>query len=268
MSTSTAPFAERIESLDPSLFSTIHSQSTPRDHRSLLALHAAARKAYGTFGYLEVGSHIGGSMQAMIADPACTSIISIDPRPTVFADERGLPAEYPGNSTQRMLDHLAQVPGADLSKLRTVESTAQAVAPEDISPAPHFCFIDAEHTTVASLADARWCLKVVRPGGCIAFHDANVVFAGIDAFLAELESAGTAFRAYPLPDAVFVIELGEGTLLHDARMKEVLAESWRSYMFALRALDWYRAVLNKPLFRLLRRTKFVRRIFVVQEEKV
>lgn len=268
MPTATPPFAERIEALDPSLFASIHSQSTPRDHRSLLALHAAARKAYGTFSYLEVGSHIGGSMQALIADPACTSIISIDPRPTVFGDERGVLAEYPGNSTQRMLNHLAQVPGADLAKLRTIESPAQAVAPEGIFPAPHFCFIDAEHTTAASLADARWCLKVLRPGGCIAFHDANVVFAGIDAFLSELESAEIAFKAYPLPDAVFVVELGEGVLLHDPRVKQALAESWRSYMFALRALDWYRAVLNKPLFRLLRRTKFVRRIFVVKEEDV
>jgi hypothetical protein len=39
-------------------------------------------------------------------------------------------------------------------------------------------------------------------------------------------------------------------------------------MFGLKQLDWYRAVLNKPLFRLLRRTRFVRRLFIVREPKV
>ena len=136
--------------------------------------------------------------------------------------------------------------------------------PETITPAPHYCFIDAEHTTVASLRDAQFCLSVMRPDGCIVFHDANVVFAGIAAFLAELEGAGRAFKAYVLPDALFVIELGEGHLIRDPRVMECFMNSWKGYLFALKALDWYRAVLNKPLFRLLRRTRFVRRIFIVE----
>jgi hypothetical protein len=257
--------ASKIESLDPGLFATIPSQSTPDDQRSLLALHAAARRAWGSFHYLEIGSHIGGSLQVLVADPACTSIVSIDPRPKAFADERGIVSEYPENSTERMMEHLAKVPGADLTKIRAIESDARQIDPATVTPKPHFCFIDAEHTTVASLNDARFCLQVVRPDGCIAFHDANVVYAGIDAFLAELEAAGRTFKAYLLPDAVFVIELGEGRLLQDARVMQCYLNSWRGYMFALRLMEWYRAVLNKPLFRLLRRTKFVRRIFIVRD---
>jgi len=264
MQTTTPSISSRIDALDPTLFATIASQSTPNDQRALLALHAAARAKYGTFTYLEIGSHIGGSMQAMVADPACTSIISIDPRPKSFADERGIMSEYPDNSTERMMEHLAKVPGADLAKIRTIESDVQRVAPETITPAPHYCFIDAEHTTVASLRDARFCLSVMRPDGCMVFHDANVVFAGIAAFLAELEAAGRAFKAYVLPDALFVIELGEGQLIRDVRVMECFMNSWKGYLFALKALDWYRAVLNKPLFRLLRRTRFVRRLFIVE----
>jgi predicted O-methyltransferase YrrM len=264
MQNSETSFSARLDALDPTLFATIASQSTASDQRAMLALHAATRAHFGSFSYLEIGSHIGGSMQALVADPLCTSIISLDPRPTVFADERGIPCHYPDNSTERMMEHLAKVPSADLTKIRTIESDTRRVAPETIAPAPHFCFIDAEHTTIASLNDARFCLKVSRPDGIIAFHDANVVFAGIDAFLAELEASGRAFKAYLLPDAVFVVELGEGQLIRDPRVLDCYMNSWKGYLFALRALDWYRAVLNKPLFRLLRRTRFVRRLFIVR----
>jgi hypothetical protein len=255
----------QIEALDPALFSTIPSQSTAADQRALLALHAAARRVYGTFDYLEIGSHIGGSLQALVVDPVCSSIVSIDSRPKAFADERGIVSEYPDNSTARMLEHLAKVPGADLSKIRTIESRTEDIDPGTITPKPHFCFIDAEHTTVASLNDARFCMRTVRANGCIAFHDANVVYAGIQAFLAELEKAGTAFTAYLLPDTVFVVELGEGRLIKDSRVMQSFLNSWRGYTFALNHMEWYRQVLNKPLFRLLRRTRFVRRLFVVPE---
>ena len=230
----------------------------------MLALHAAARRSYGSFDYLEIGSHIGGSMQALVADPACHSILSIDPRPKAFADERGIVSKYPQNSTARMLEHLAKVPGADLKKISTIELGCEQIDPATIIPKPHFCFIDAEHTTVASLKDARFCLQVARPGGCIAFHDANVVFAGIDAFLAELEAKGLPFQAYLLPDAVFVVELSEGTLIKDDRVMQCFMNSWRGYTSGLKTMEWYRAVLNKPLFRLLRNTKFVRRMFIVR----
>lgn len=256
-------FEAQIGDLDPALFTHVPSQSTPNDQRSLLALHLAAREGYGTFSYLEIGSHIGGSMQALIADPACTSILSIDPRPKVFPDERGFVSEYPENSTQRMLDYLAKVPGADFGKLKTIDSDAQSIGAAELPRDVHFCFIDAEHTDEAALRDAQFCLKVVRADGCIAFHDANVVFGGINTFLKELEAAGRPFKAYLLPDAVFVVELGEGRLIHHARVMECFMNSWKGYMFALKLAAWYRNVLNKPVFRLLRRTRFVRRLFIV-----
>lgn len=132
MSNSPDNIVLRIEKLDPTVFATISSQSTPRDQRSLLALHAAARRAYGEFVYLEIGSHIGGSLQALVADPACKSIVSIDPRPKAFADERGIVSKYPENSTERMLEYLAKVPGADLTKIRTIELDCRQIDPASI----------------------------------------------------------------------------------------------------------------------------------------
>jgi hypothetical protein len=50
-------------------------------------------------------SHLGGSLQALIAEPGCTHITSIDPRPLVHPDERpeiGYRWEHADNSTLRM----------------------------------------------------------------------------------------------------------------------------------------------------------------------
>lgn len=79
----------RVDALDISLFESIGSQTSPGDRRSLLALHRACRETYGAFAYLEIGSHLGGSLQALIADPCCTAITSIDPRPASQPDARG-----------------------------------------------------------------------------------------------------------------------------------------------------------------------------------
>ena len=250
--------------MDLQLFDSIPSQTTPNDKRALLALHEANRnRTGGNFVYLEIGSHLGGSLQALVRDAACSKILSIDPRPQSFGDERGLDLNYPANSTARMLELLGKIPGADIGKIETFESDSTRLAPEKISPAPDYCFIDGEHTDAAALRDARFCLKVVSANGCIVFHDANVVYRGIDLFLHELASTGRIFRPYVLPDAVFVIELGDCQMSQDEPIRSLLRENYRAYLFALNSNEWYRAVLNKPLFRKLRRIRFVRRLFLV-----
>ena len=51
-------------------------------------LHAAVAER-GPFRYLEIGSHLGGSLQALVADPRCMEIVSIDTRPDSQPDDRG-----------------------------------------------------------------------------------------------------------------------------------------------------------------------------------
>src|SRR5256885_15040664 len=79
-----------LTALDTSLFDNVRSQTSERDRISLLALHRACRDAYGRFAYLEIGSHLGGSLQVLVADPRCTSITSIDSRPESAPDVRGV----------------------------------------------------------------------------------------------------------------------------------------------------------------------------------
>jgi hypothetical protein len=188
-------FDARLRALDLTLMDVVESESTDADKRSLLALQRAVRERHGTFEYLEIGSHLGGSLQGFVADPRCKRIVSIDPRPLHQPDERwpdGAP--YPDNSTQRMLDLLAGVPGADLTKLHTIEASTEALGQADVGGTPQLCFIDGEHTVDAALRDAEFCRAVMDPGGAIAFHDRVVVAEGIRVFLRRHGGIAYALR--------------------------------------------------------------------------
>ncbi|MEK6251268.1 MAG: hypothetical protein AABM43_04870 [Actinomycetota bacterium] len=80
---------QRVDDLDVTLLDQIQTQTTMGDRESLLALHAACRSAHGAFSYLEIGSHRGGSLQALVRDPRCERIVTIDARPERQPDERG-----------------------------------------------------------------------------------------------------------------------------------------------------------------------------------
>jgi len=207
-----ASVADRVDRLDLSLFSYIQGGGTSHaDRRSLLALHAALA-SQRRFAYLEIGSYHGGSLQALIADPRCQRIVSIDCRAELAPDIRG-PGRYPENTTHEMLVRLASIPGADLLKLATVDARSQDLDPTQF--AAELCFIDGEHTNEALLHDARFCRKVVGGEGILVFHDRTLVSRGIRTFLGELDR----YRAYPLSHELLVVELGQTTLLHDPRVR-------------------------------------------------
>jgi hypothetical protein len=211
-------FEERLRALDAGLFAHVPSETIRGDRVSLLALQNAVREVHGTYRYLEIGSHLGGSLQSVLLDQLCTGVISIDPRPQVQPDVRG-EFEYPGNSTDRMLGHLAGIPGADLGKLRTVEASTSELSAVDVGAA-ELCFIDGQHTFDAALRDARFCLDVVRPSGVIAFHDFFLVRDAVAAFVDELGDAN--FSARKLPGTMYAVEIGSAG---------VLASNWISTLW-------------------------------------
>ena len=203
-------FEEALRSLNTRLFAHVRSQTGEGDRLSLLALQNACRETYEEFSYLEIGSHLGGSLQALIVDERCSHIVSIDSRPEQQPDDRGFVADYPGNSTQRMLERLGSVPGGDLGKVHTIEATTAEISADDLPVRPQLCLIDAEHTFEAALRDARFCRAATGDDGAIAFHDRRVVRPAIERFLDELES--TPHDSYPLLGSVYVIELGKTRL--------------------------------------------------------
>jgi hypothetical protein len=199
-------------------FDHIASQTFDGDRRSLLALRELAA-ADGDFAYLEIGSHLGGSLQPFVVDPRCTAIVSIDSRPPSQPDKRlpdGEHFHYDGNSTRRMLSLLAEIPGADLRKITTIEAATDAIDPASVGVEPTLCFIDGEHTDLAVIRDAVFC-ATVAPRSMIAFHDRGVVGRAINAFVRV--SGG---YACPLPDDMFVVDLGGR-----GRMDFLMARPWR-----------------------------------------
>jgi hypothetical protein len=205
------------------LFSGVHIQATSDDAQALLALHAATAAATAPFSYLEIGSFRGGSLQVLIRDPRCAHMMSIDPRISEAPDETRGAFAYQENTTARMLEGLAQVPGADMAKLTTFETTTQEMSPAELPHRPDLCFVDGEHSHAAVLHDARFCAEALGGAGVIAFHDYGIVQSGIKAFLRERWtdiSLALVLNRQAEPatgHGVFALELGRrGVLRHPA----------------------------------------------------
>jgi len=202
---------ERIETQDVSLFDAVPSQTYPEDRKSLLLLQRCLRRR-GNYTYLEIGSHLGGTLQSHLVDNLCQRIYSIDRRPVEQADEYSGACYYPGNSTRRMLDGLqAAYPGASIQKIETFDADAREIDPGAFSLKPDFCFIDGEHTDKAVISDFNFCLRVCRPDGIVAFHDANVIAGGLLRIKRQLRESEIPFSGFLLPRHVYVI------LLNDAK---------------------------------------------------
>lgn len=248
---------ERIDKLDLQLFSHVHTTTPEDDLRTLLALQSVVRRVFPKYVYLEIGSFQGGSLQPHVGDPACETIFSIDPRPGATADTRGT-EHYPASSAQGMLDNLSRVPGANVSKVQTFDLSSSQMTPKSLSARPQWCFVDGEHTDEAALTDARFCLSVLAENGIIAFHDANLVFKGLQNFLSELDADKRPHRAFILPNSVFLVEIGTIHFCDMEPLRGLWAQNYKAYLAGMMANDWYRVAYNLPVYKMLRT---IRRLF-------
>lgn len=245
-------FEGLINSCDLALFSRIASQSTDEDKRSLLACQLAVRDLSPSYTYMEIGSHLGGSIQPHLADPRCGRIYSIDKRPKKQPDARGFDWVYENNSTERMLENLRQV-HADLAKLTAIDGDSRTVDPTRIVEKIDLCFIDGEHTDGAAIADFEFCRSVLAENGAIIFHDAQITYNGIAACLNKLTTQNVTFKAYVLPHVVFVVEIGDFPLHRHPKIADRLVENQLSFLFALQDNDRYRRFATRFPFGLVRR---------------
>ena len=195
--------------LDTSVFS-VETQTTPQDRQSLLSIQAAVRNARDHYVYLEVGSHLGGTLVPHLQDPRCKKVISVDARPPSQLDERGVIFDYVGNSTQRMVETLkGQLPEAALLKLNTIDADISDVTTKQISSKIDLALIDAEHTNVAVFRDFIAVQKFLQSASVVVFHDAHLIYDGLQNIECHLRDKGLDFDAFFLPSCVFVILLGK-----------------------------------------------------------
>lgn len=231
--------ADAIDTLDPAVFDRLPSQTTGDDRRSLLAVQRAVARHFGTYCYLEIGSHLGGSIQPHLLDPRCRRIYSIDPRPECQPDNRGFQCHYPDNSTTRMLNNLRELAPDRVDRIATFDLASTAVDTRRITERPNLCFIDGEHTTAAVLADADFCLRVGTPDSAIVFHDAPVVWRAVRRVLRQLKRRGTDAEALVLGGTVLAIALGASPLRTDRAVLAMRRSTARYFVRSL-AYDLYR----------------------------
>lgn len=224
------------------IFAAIDSQTSPNDRATLVAVRDAVRRHLGSYAYLEIGSHLGGTLQAFVQDAACTHLYSIDSRPAAQPDERGGAWGYPNNTTDRMRALLTAIDPMVGERLLTLDADASTIDPAVIYPRPHLLFVDGEHTDVAVCSDAEFCRSVAHPDGAvIVFHDAQIVYRGLERLLSKWRADGVAFHAYPLPDCVMVVELGL-SIHDDVAVWPLLLDSHVGYLASLRMNDSYRTM--------------------------
>ena len=200
--------AELIALADISIF-RVETQSTAEDRKSLLKVQNFIRQRCPEYGYLEVGSHLGGSLLPYLLDDRCVSVISCDPRPVAMSDERGA-LEYVGNSTRRMISTLKAAGGSDIiAKLTTFELDISDIDPAQIGAPIHIAFIDAEHTNRAAFRDFLQAFKLVNRDALIVFHDLNILVDALCNVEAFLKFVNVKHHVFYLADHVFVVALGK-----------------------------------------------------------
>jgi len=247
-----APIETRVKQLDVSLFDAIPSQTSSDDRRSILAIQSAMAARLGSFAYLEIGSHLGGSIQPFLLDPRCRRIVSIDKRPNSLPDERGVSQIYLQNSTERMLENLRGIAKADLPKLTTIDADSSELNATQIPSKVNLCFIDGEHTNTAAEKDFAFCKSVLASPGVIFFHDAHIVFQALDKILRDLRAAHCVFHAYNLPTSIFVIDFGVG-IHEDDGIRNLLLKNHLGYLEGLKSMAHYRQFYNHRFVRMMRR---------------
>ena len=193
----------------------IESQTTDNDKLSLSAIQNAFARPRGwrlwkraAYRYLEVGSHLGGSLVPHLANDRCAMAFSVDPRPRSQPDERGIYFDYDGNSTQRMVSKLREVlPEGNMRKLRTFDMTTDEMPLSEIGKVD-LALIDGEHTNRAAFADFLNLEPAMARHSAVVFHDANLVIDAILNIESLLKKKGRRFELLFATDIVAVIAFG------------------------------------------------------------
>lgn len=237
-------YLQRIEALDLSLFASVPSQTTEGCRRSLLAVQRAVARKFGRYVYLEIGSHLGGSIQPHLVDDRCTRIYSIDPRPRQQPDDRapGTVITYEDNSSERMLRLLSEVGGARIAKIECIEQTTSQIDPGRMVPRPHLAFIDGEHTRKAVLSDFWFCHRVLAEGGAVLFHDFWIIEGVVQSIWRRLRGDRIGVVGLRLEGAVY-------GLFYDSAL--VGSDPYLSTMARRNLLFWPRLLAKRYLKRLL-----------------
>lgn len=240
----------KYSSFDISPFSQIYSQQSIGDKVSFLNILAAHGRVFGEFTYLEIGSHLGGSIAPVLQQPLCRKIYSIDKRPKSQSDESGQRVYYLGNSTERMMQNLMKIDPAACSKVFCIDGDTGSISMPEFDLRPTICFIDGEHTDAIVYRDFQFCRKILQDNGTLFFHDANTLYLTLQRIVNELDNEGVSFEAYCLADSMFVISFGDLKISQDERILALMRQGG-GYLPSLVINDHYRRFKNRKIFKII-----------------
>jgi len=214
----------RVQTADTALF-RVPTQTSLNDQKALLMLQAAVG-AHSAYAYLEVGSHLGGSLCPHLLDPNCRLAISVDPRPSSQPDERGRRFDYLENSTARMVSELsAHIPAESIRKLITFDCDASELGTRKITERVDLVLIDGEHTNRAAFRDFVSILPLVKNDAIIVFHDAQLIHDAIANIETMLHFLGKSFYGCFALDNVYAMGLGSRAELVKETLRTVRHDS-------------------------------------------
>lgn len=100
-------------------------------------------------------------------------------------------------------------------KLTCIDASSHEIDPAKIETKPQLCFIDGLHLDDAVRRDFFFCMKILSSSGAIVFHDAQITYNALSSVIDHLAENHVPFRAYNLPDVLFVVEVNTFPLHQD-----------------------------------------------------
>ncbi len=202
-----AGYRAMIDAADPAVF-MLETETGHGDRTTMLKVQTMVA-AQGDYVFAEVGSYMGGTLVPHLLDSRCSRVISIDKRPDLQPDERGVSFDYTRSSTAKMIERLRErLPSQCLDKLQTFDCDASDLLDTALQPID-MCFIDGEHTNKAAFRDFLSLWKHCKPDCIILFHDANLISDGICNVEALLDFNGVEYKSYLLPELMFAVFIGK-----------------------------------------------------------
>lgn len=243
---------KQIDFLDIDIFKQIHTQTSPGERRSLLAIQRTTARKHDKFSYLEIGSYLGGTIQPYFLDDRCYYIYSIDPRPVKVVDDRSQGyIDYDNNSSQRMLDLLKNMSTNNINKIECIELNSSDIDPTQIVHRPEIVFIDGEHTDEAALADFFFCEKVISDTGTIIFHDFSIIYQAVIDACKYLNEKGRNYTAFKLEEEIFAIFFDKTKVESDKYLNKLHKKN--AYFLRLNLISFYiKRKLPKPIKKIIR----------------
>jgi hypothetical protein len=213
--------------------------------------------------YLEIGSHLGGSLQPHLADDRCKRIYSIDSRPSQQPDDRARDhvEYYEDNSTERMLNILGSTGYGDVAKIECFDLDASEVESSKIISSPRIAFIDGEHTKRAVISDFQFCTKVISKDGVVLFHDFYIIYPALLEIFDQLDKQHHTYLPLKLDDNIFAIIFDQDILTSDPYLASMYGKYkhflfvYKYFWFVFRGWRWLKHLLRGPLLTLIRNAR-------------